>query len=146
MPIPVIAAVDALLVLVFVVLGRSSHAEGLTLAGIAGTAWPFLLACAVGWAFTYVLSAIRGHEPGRAQTFAPGRVFPAGVIIWVATVAVGMTARGLLTQSGVQVSFVIVATIVLAVFLLGWRAVARVVLARRAAATPEPRVPESAAD
>jgi heme/copper-type cytochrome/quinol oxidase subunit 3 len=133
MRIPVIAVVDALLVVLFATIGRSNHGESLTPAGIIETAWPFLLALAVGWAFAYVLSAIRGHEPGQAQTFSPGRIFPEGVIIWVSTVAVGMTARGLLTEDGVQVSFVIVATIVLGIFLLGWRAIARVVLARRQA-------------
>ncbi|GAA0996260.1 DUF3054 domain-containing protein [Nocardiopsis tropica] len=134
MRIPVIAAVDAVLVVLFGTIGRFNHGESLSPAGIGETAWPFLLALAVGWAFAYVLSAIRGHEPGQAQTFAPGRVFPEGVIIWVSTVAVGMTARGLLTNDGVQVSFVIVAAIVLAVFLLGWRAIAQVVLSRRSAA------------
>lgn len=134
MRIPVIAVLDVVFVLLFVVIGRFNHAEGLNPIGIADTAWPFLLALAVGWALTYVLSAIRGHEPGQAQTFAPGKVFPAGVIIWISTVALGMVARGLLTTSGIRVSFVIVASIALAVFLLGWRAVAQVVLRRRAAA------------
>lgn len=132
MRIPVIAVTDVVFVLLFVLIGRINHDEALSPAGFAGTAWPFLLALAVGWAFTYVLAAIRGHEPGRAHTFAPGRVFPAGVIIWIATVAVGMTARGLLTDKGVEVSFVIVATIALGLFLLGWRAVAQAVRGRRA--------------
>ncbi|ADG76993.1 DUF3054 domain-containing protein [Tsukamurella paurometabola] len=132
MRIPVIAVIDALLVVLFASIGRFNHGESLSPAGVAETSWPFLLALAVGWAFAYVLSAIRGHEPGRAQTFSPGRIFPEGVIIWVSTVAVGMTARGLLTEDGVQVSFVIVTAIVLGIFLLGWRAIAQVVLARRA--------------
>ncbi|AUN38927.1 Protein of uncharacterised function (DUF3054) (plasmid) [Tsukamurella tyrosinosolvens] len=135
MRIPVIAALDVVFVLLFVVIGRFNHDEAFSPAGFAETAWPFLLALAVGWAFTYVLAALRGHEPGRAATFAPGRVFPAGVIIWVSTVAFGMTARGLLTSKGVEVSFVIVATIALGLFLLGWRAVAAAVLSRRAKAT-----------
>ena len=35
--------------LVFVVIGRSSHTEGLRLAGVARTAWPFLVGLAAGW-------------------------------------------------------------------------------------------------
>ncbi|WP_248490213.1 DUF3054 domain-containing protein [Tsukamurella sp. PLM1] len=133
MRIPVIAVVDVVFVLLFVTVGRFTHDEPVFApAGFAETAWPFLLALTVGWAFTYVLAALRGHEPGRAQTFAPGRVFPAGVIIWISTVAVGMTARGLLTPRGVEVPFVIVATVALGLFLLGWRAAARIAVARRA--------------
>lgn len=138
MRIPVIAAVDVVFVLLFVVIGRFNHNEAFSPSGFAETAWPFLLALAVGWAFTYVLAALRGHEPGRAATFAPGRVFPAGVIIWISTVAFGMTARGLLTSKGVEVSFVIVATIALGLFLLGWRTIARVVLSRRAKSPATP--------
>ena len=36
-------ALDAALVVVFAVIGRSSHAEGLDVAGVWGTAWPFLV-------------------------------------------------------------------------------------------------------
>ncbi len=131
MRIPVIAAVDVVFVLLFVVIGRISHDEVFAPADFAQTLWPFLLALAIGWAFTYVLAALLGHEPGRARTFAAERVFPAGVIIWIATVAVGMTARDLLTDKGVEVSFVVVATIALGVFLIGWRAIAQLVLRRR---------------
>ncbi|STZ22148.1 transmembrane protein [Mycolicibacterium phlei] len=42
-------ATDLVLVVVFATIGRRSHAEGLTVAGIAGTAWPFLVGALVGW-------------------------------------------------------------------------------------------------
>ena len=42
-------AADAVCVVVFCTIGRRSHAEGLTVAGIAETAWPFLAGTAVGW-------------------------------------------------------------------------------------------------
>ena len=53
--IPALVA-DDVLVVVFAVLGRSSHDEVLDLVGLAGTAWPFLLvkivaALAVVWVF-----------------------------------------------------------------------------------------------
>ena len=50
----------------------------------------------------------------------------AGVLVWVPTVVVGMLLR-VATGAGVQTSFVIVATVVLGVFLLGWRGVAGLV-------------------
>ena len=40
---------DAVCVTVFCTLGRRSHEEGLTLAGIAHTAWPFLVGTLTGW-------------------------------------------------------------------------------------------------
>ncbi|NED61380.1 DUF3054 domain-containing protein, partial [Streptomyces sp. SID10244] len=62
----------------------------------------------------------------------PEQIVPAGVVIWFCTVAVGMILRYLLHQ-GVAVSFIIVATISLGVFLIGWRAAAGFVARRRIA-------------
>ena len=42
-------AADVVCVVVFCTIGRRSHAEGLTVAGIAETAWPFLAGTGVGW-------------------------------------------------------------------------------------------------
>jgi hypothetical protein len=39
---------DACCVLAFVVIGRASHSDGETVAGIASTAWPFLAGLACG--------------------------------------------------------------------------------------------------
>lgn len=100
---------DLVCVVVFCTIGRRSHAEGLTVAGIAETAWPFLAGTAVGWL------AARAWRRPLALT-------PTGVLIWVSTVAVGMVLRKLSGQ-GVAVSFVIVASLVTALLLLGWRGV-----------------------
>jgi len=107
---------DAQLVIAFAVIGRSSHAEGLDVAGVWGTAWPFLAGLAVGWA------AARAWRHPRAP-------WPAGVIVWAATLVVGMLLR-LASDQGVQVAFVIVAALTLAILLVGWRGVAAL-LARR---------------
>ena len=55
-----------------------------------------------------------------------------GLPVWAITVALGMVLRALSGQ-GVAVAFVIVATITLAVFLLGWRGIARLAARRRRA-------------
>lgn len=110
-------AADVVCVLVFVAVGRRNHAEGVTLAGIAETAWPFLTGTAVGWLL------IRGW--GR-----PTALVPTGVAIWISTVVVGMALR-VVTGAGIAVSFILVASTVTAVLLLGWRAV-RAGLSRRA--------------
>lgn len=125
-PVGAIAALvaDVLLVTAFAVIGRRSHAEGLDLAGLWQTAWPFLAGLAGGWLAS-------------AAWRRPRALWPSGVVIWAATVALGMLLRAASGQ-GVQLAFVVVATIVLALFLLGWRAIAAVIArARRRARAGE---------
>ncbi len=98
---------DVVGVLVFCTIGRRSHAEGLTVAGIAETAWPFLAGAAIGWLLS------RGWR-------RPTALVPTGVVVWVCTVAVGMLLRTA-TSASVTVSFVVVASAATAVVLLGWR-------------------------
>jgi peptidoglycan/LPS O-acetylase OafA/YrhL len=107
---------DVVCVLLFCTIGRRSHAEGITLAGVAETAWPFLAGTAVGWV------AARGWR--RPDTLAP-----TGLVIWLCTVAIGMLLRKA-TSQGTAVSFVVVASLVTAILLLGWRAAVSA-LARR---------------
>lgn len=101
-------AIDTAAVITFCTIGRRSHAEGLTLSGIATTAWPFLTGTAVGWV------ASRGWRK-------PTALVPTGLVVWVSTVVVGMLLRKL-TSAPVAASFIVVASTVTAVFLLGWRA------------------------
>ena len=110
--------VDIGCVLVFCALGRRSHDEGLNIAGVAATAWPFLTGTVVGW----VLS--RGWR-------RPTAVVPTGVTVWVCTVVVGMLLR-MVSSAGVAVSFVVVASSVTALLLLGWRAALLAMPQRRA--------------
>ena len=107
---PIALLADIVCVIVFCTIGRRSHAEGLTVAGIAQTARLFLAGTGVGWLL------IRGWRQ-------PFTVIPTGVVVWVCTVVVGMLLRKA-TSAGVQASFVVVASIVTAVLLLGWRVVA----------------------
>jgi hypothetical protein len=99
---------DVIGVLVFCAVGRRSHAEGITLTGVATTAWPFLTGTALGWL------ASRAWR-------RPTAVAPTGVVVWLSTVLVGMALRKA-SSAGVAVSFVVVAASVTAVLLLGWRA------------------------
>jgi hypothetical protein len=100
--------VDVLGVLVFCAVGRRSHAEGITVTGVATTAWPFLTGTVLGWLIS------RGWR-------RPTAVVPTGVFVWLSTVVVGMVLRKA-TSAGVAASFVVVASSVTAVLLLGWRA------------------------
>jgi hypothetical protein len=109
-------AADVVCVVLFCAIGRRSHAEGLTVAGVAETAWPFLAGTAVGWLLA------RGWR-------RPAALVPTGVVVWVCTVAVGMLLRKTSSQ-GVAPSFVVVAALVTALLLLGWRTAATVVTRR----------------
>lgn len=108
-PVPAVV-LDVAAVLAFVLAGRRTHAEELDLVGVAGTAWPFLLALAAGW---FVARASR----------APSAVLRTGVPVWLVTVTLGMVLRRLVGD-GTASAFVVVAAAVLAALLLGWRAVA----------------------
>jgi hypothetical protein len=121
------AILDAVLVVVFVSIGRSSHEEGLDLAGIAGTAWPFLAALVAGW-----LAARAWRHPLA--------VWPTGVIVWAVTVIGGMLLR-VASGQGTQFAFIVVATLTLAAFLLGWRLIA--LLVTRRGSTPSAGAPRS---
>jgi hypothetical protein len=116
---------DAVLVILFTVIGRLSHGENLGIGGVATTAWPFLVGALLAWLVT-------------AAWRRPLALVRTGIPVWLITVVVGMVLRFLSSQ-GVAVSFVIVATIVLGVFLLGWRAVVLPVARRSARRTASAR-------
>jgi DUF3054 family protein len=107
---------DVACVIVFCAIGRRSHAEGITIAGVAETAWPFLAGTTLGWL------ASRGWR-------RPTDLAPTGLVVWVSTVLIGMLLRKA-TSQGTAVSFVVVASVVTAILLLGWR-LGAAALARR---------------
>ncbi len=104
------AVLDVAWVLAFVVIGRSSHTEGLRLAGVARTAWPFLVGLAAGWV---VARAWR----------TPAALVPTAVTLWPVCVVVGMLLR-VASGQGVVPAFVAVALAFVGLGLLGWRALA----------------------
>lgn len=108
------ALLDVVLVVVFAAVGRRSHAEGLDVAGILRTALPFVVGAAAGW----LLASIVLDDGPRSLGY--------GAVVVVLTVAVGMGLRAVAGQ-GTAPSFVVVATVVLSVLLLGWRLLARLV-------------------
>jgi len=104
------AALDVVAIVVFVAIGRRSHDEGSTVGGVLTVAAPFLIALVIGWI--------------AARAWARPMQVASAFIIWPITVAVGMVLRNLVFDRGTALSFIIVATIVTGVFLVGWRMVA----------------------
>ena len=110
---------DVAVVLAFVVIGRASHHAGETLAGVAGTAWPFLAGLAAG-------------ELAARSWRRPAALVPTGLIVWLATVGLGQLLR-VVSGQGTDPAFIAVSAIFLGLFLLGWRLI--VALLRTARAT-----------
>lgn len=111
---------DLVLVTGFAALGRASHQESVLGQGGAGlfeTAWPFAAALAAAW-----IIALAFRRP-----LAPLRT---GIPVWIITVAGGMLLRAVSGQ-GTATAFIIVATITLLLFLVGWRIIAAIIARQR---------------
>jgi hypothetical protein len=117
---PLAAGIDTFAVVLFVAIGRREHERDSAIAGLISTAAPFLIALLVAW---LVLRAWR--RPIAWQT---------GLAIWAIVVAGGMLLRNLVFGDGTAVSFVIVATLFLGLFIVGWRLVFALVERRRSPA------------
>lgn len=105
------AGADVLAVLVFAAVGRNSHAEVVEALGVLTTAAPFLLGLLVGW---LVVRAWR----------APLRL-PVGVAVgWRRDCRFGVRAA---FTHRLPLTFVLIAATSLALFLLGWRTVVRLI-------------------
>ncbi len=104
---------DAVVILVFAALGRGFHSEANPVLGVLGTAWPFLVGAAAGW----LLPVVRRR---------PLALWPAGVSVWLGAYLIGMLLRAV-TGQGLAVAFLVVALCFLGLFLVGWRAVARLI-------------------
>jgi hypothetical protein len=99
--------VDLAFVLLFATVGRISHAEGVSVAGVLGVAWPFVVALLVGWALA------------RRRTGWPVRM-PGSTTVWLVTVGLGLVLR-VASGGGFAWTFGVVTLLTLGLFLVGWR-------------------------
>ena len=104
---------DIVLVFLFAAVGRLSHGEDLTMLG--ATAWPFVMATIVG---------------SLVSTWRDGPWWKQGLTSWVITVVGGILLR-VVAGGDAPIGFVLVTTAVLALLLIGWRALLRKQLAER---------------
>jgi hypothetical protein len=109
---------DLLVVIVFVAVGRRSHDEGSGLEGFLRVWWTFAVGVVVA---TGVSGVWRAPLEWRRA-----------IVAWLVTVALGMTLRIAVQGREFKPSFVIVTTVFLGAGMLGWRAVTRTALARKA--------------
>jgi hypothetical protein len=94
-------------VVLFVAIGRRNHDESTAIDGIATVAAPFLIALAIAW-----LSSRAWRTPGSMRT---------SLIVWLVTVFGGLELRHFVFDRGTATPFVIVATLVLGVLIVGGR-------------------------
>jgi hypothetical protein len=111
---------DLVLVVVFCAIGRRSHDEAVA-AGLLRTVWPFAGGLALGWLAAYARA--------RAALAGPA-LRPTGIAAWLGALVGGMVLR-VVSGQGTAFSFILVAATVLAVFLLGWRALYGFAVRRR---------------
>jgi hypothetical protein len=107
----VAVTLDLVAVLLFVGIGRAVHTHGLSIGGVASTAWPFVIGLAAGW----VVLTLMHRTPASLGS---------GALVCGATVAVGMALR-IVAGQGTAVAFVVVALCFLGAFMGGWRLLAR---------------------
>jgi hypothetical protein len=119
--LPLALGLDTFAVVLFVAVGRREHERDSAIAGLIGTAAPFLIALALAW---LVVRIWQRPVDWRA-----------GVGVWAITLVAGMLLRNLVFGDGTATSFVIVAAAFLALFLIGWR-LAFAVFERRQTGAP----------
>lgn len=111
-------AIDAVLIVIFAMIGISSHDGSLDPAGIARVAVPFLI--------PYLILA-GGIKPTRFIH----NIFPMGVILWLCTVIFGPILRAALFNDTSALPFILVTAGVLALFLIGRRIISTLVIRRK---------------
>lgn len=118
--IPVVLLIDAVLVTVFVAIGQREHTTQNGFLGLLVTASPFLIGLVVS---SFAFCQARAHRWIQ--------VWPAGIGVWLGTLALGMVLRVAFDQGGAPLPFILVAAGSLALFLPGRRALTGLLLRRR---------------
>lgn len=111
-------SIDAAAIVVFVTGGRETHEETDGVLDALGVAAPFFIGLLVG-----------------AALIALGRIWAlslwGGLVSAASTVVVGMLLRHFAWDRGTATSFIVVASLVLGVAMLGWRALWAMTTRRR---------------
>lgn len=106
---PSAIAADYVAIAAFALLARAAHRSDdmpFNFTGWLSTLWPFALGVTLGWLIT------RENKGG---------------VIWIITVVTGLVIWGLRNGKVPHWSFIIVATTVSALLMLGWRGIAKAV-------------------
>ncbi|MFP5489757.1 MAG: DUF3054 domain-containing protein [Acidimicrobiia bacterium] len=122
--VPLAVGIDTFSIVLFVAPGLRSHDQDGAFTAVLETAAPFLLGLGAGW-----LVARAWRRPVSVLT---------GLVVWPVTILVGMVVRNAVFDRGTATSFVVVATLFVGAFVVGWRIVLGVVDRRRAQSSGGP--------
>ena len=122
---------DIIAVLVFAVLARAAHG-GLGLAQIADTFWPFAIGSLVGTGIATVALRSAGGAIVGVSAARITRSVRYGVIVWLVTVLTGLAIWAARHAAVPHISFIIVATTMSGLLIVGWRAAGPLIARRRA--------------
>lgn len=111
-------AADLACVLVFAAAGKATHEASASNWVILAIVWP------------YALAAVLAHGVLVARGRPAGRLWPEGAMVLAVTYVLGMLLRAV-SGRGIEVDFLVVAVIFLALMMLGWRGIAQVAGRRR---------------
>lgn len=105
--------VDALAILAFAIFARLAHkAEPFGVVSVFNTWWPFLIGVVIAWIFLQVQKR-------------PAVSWTSGAIVWACAVFAGLGFWAGEHGRVPHISFIIVATVMSGLLLMGWRLVAR---------------------
>lgn len=113
---------DLIAIAAFALFARMAHQSDdmpFNFLGWLSTLWPFVIGVVLAWG-VLALAKLDGV-----------RVAPGGVVAWIVTVVVGLAIWGVRNGAFPHWSFILVASSVSALLMLGWRAIAGVVVRRR---------------
>ncbi|WIM67502.1 DUF3054 domain-containing protein [Corynebacterium breve] len=111
-------SLDLVAISVFAVLARMAHQSDempFNFMGFLSTLWPFVIGVGAGW----LIAELTKIAKGRA------------VVIWLVTVIVGLTIWGMRNSAFPHWSFIIVASVMSALLMFGWRGIASLIARKK---------------
>lgn len=112
---PVLLVGDVLALLVFAIIGRTNHGEGLDIASAVGTAAPFI----ISWV---ALSPLLGSFSRKATSSL--KSIPLELALpWAVSMPAALALRGLLKGAVPPTPFIVITMVATLVLLSAWRAV-----------------------
>lgn len=117
--VAVLAAGDVIAFFLFARAGHAQHHETIAFASIAATAAPFVVAWLVAapWLGAF-------GRAGSARTTRPRRLLTRTALAWVVAWPLALLLRAFWMHEGIPPAFDVIALVVNALLLLGWRGVA----------------------
>ncbi len=113
----IVGLLDLLVVVIFVVIGRSVHGHKESFGGLVKTAAPFFAGLVVAWVI---------NRPWKNSMEYFLRIWPTGAVISMTAALVGQLVR-LIVGQGSAIPFVLVSVGIFLLAMLGWRLIYKLI-------------------